>query len=142
MDTKRENVVSPHLLASDAPCILIYDDDIEILVLCKAVLSKCNYRIETFTQCENVINDAQRLKPHVILMDLWIPAIGGQKAVELLKENPATKNIPAILFSANAEIKEISEKVRADGYLSKPFDINVFKHTIEKMISKSEDNKD
>ncbi len=68
-------------------CILIYEDDQEILFLCKKLLSKNQYRVETLSRCENVIADIDRIKPNLILMDLWIPDIGGEKAITIIKEN-------------------------------------------------------
>ena len=114
--------------------ILIYEDDQEILFLCKKLLSKNNYRVETLSRCENVIADIDRIKPNLILMDLWIPEIGGEKAISMIKKNPATRHIPVLLFSANAEIKEICKKINADGYIEKPFDIHTLKETIEQNI--------
>ena len=114
--------------------ILIYEDDQEILFLCKKLLSKNNYRVETLSRCENVIADIDRIKPNLILMDLWIPEIGGEKAISMIKKNPATRHIPVLLFSANAEIKEIRKKINADGYIEKPFDIHTLKETIEQNI--------
>ena len=115
-------------------CILIYEDDQEILFLCKKLLSNNQYRVETLSRCENVIADIDRIKPSLILMDLWIPEIGGEKAIALIKENPATRHIPVLLFSANAEIKEICKKINADGYIEKPFDIHTLKTTIQQNI--------
>ena len=114
--------------------ILIYEDDQEILFLCKKLLTKNQYRVETLSRCENVINDIDSIKPNLILMDLWIPEIGGEKAISMIKENPATRHIPVLLFSANAEIKEICKKINADGYIEKPFDIHTLKATIEQNI--------
>jgi CheY-like chemotaxis protein len=115
-------------------CILIYDDDPEILFLCHKILGKNQYRVETRPRCENVINDIASIKPNLILMDLWIPEIGGEKAISMIKENPATRYIPVLLFSANAEIKELSKKINADGYIEKPFDLHIFQQTIEQNI--------
>lgn len=115
-------------------CILIYEDDQEILSLCKKILSKSQYRVETLSRCENVISDIDSIKPNLIIMDLWIPEIGGEKAVTMIKENSATRHIPVLLFSANAEIKEVCKKINADGYIEKPFDINIFKKIIEQYI--------
>ena len=116
-------------------CILIYDDDKEILMLCKIILQKQNYRIETRLTCDNVIDDIETMKPDLILMDLWIPKMGGEKALDLLHKNPACKDIPVIFFSANDEIEKISKRAGANGYIQKPFDINSFKKEIEKWIS-------
>ena len=115
-------------------CILIYEDDQEILFLCKKILSKSKYRVETLSRCENVISDIDSIKPNLILMDLWIPEIGGEKAITMIKENPATCHIPVLLFSANADIEEICNKINANGYIEKPFDINTLLQTIEKNI--------
>ncbi|WP_296619999.1 response regulator [Marivirga sp.] len=114
--------------------ILVYDDNIEILTMCKIFFKKYQYQVMTMTRCEDVINDVKSFKPHFILMDLWIPEIGGEKAIELLKGNPLTSNIPVVLFSANSDIKEICKRVNADGYIEKPFNLKEFKETIDHHI--------
>lgn len=116
-------------------CILIYDDDLEILNVCKAILDYRDYRVETLANCENIIEDINTLNPDIILMDLWIPKIGGEKAISLMQENPATKNIPVIIFSANDEIEIISKRINAAGYLKKPFDIQYFRNLIETKLT-------
>lgn len=115
-------------------CVLIYDDDVEILFLCKAILSKHQYRVETLSHCNSVMNDIATFKPDLILMDLWIPEIGGEKAITIIKENKATEHIPVLIFSANAEIAEICEKVKANGFIEKPFDVIMFTEKIKKYI--------
>lgn len=106
--------------------ILIYDDDKEILVLCKAILAKYGFETESKTACETLFEDIESIRPNLILMDLWIPGIGGEKAIVLLKHNEKTKDIPVLVFSANTGIVEISEKVHADGFVEKPFAIPDF----------------
>ena len=115
--------------------ILIYDDDEEILLLCKAILSKYDFVVDTLSKCENVLSDIQTFKPDVILVDLWIPLIGGEKAIEIIKKNEATKNIPVLIFSANADIKEIYKEVNAEGYVEKTFAISNFIETIKRYTS-------
>lgn len=113
--------------------ILIYDDDAEILFLCRTILTEYNYNVETLSRCENIIADIEKFNPSIILMDLWIPDIGGEKAIAIAKGNKNIK-IPILTFSANTDIKEISEKVNADGYIEKPFDISTLIETIERYI--------
>ena len=114
--------------------ILIYDDDEEILLLCKVILIKNGFVVETLSICKNVLDEIQAFKPDVILMDLWIPVMGGEKAIEIIKNNEATKNIPVLIFSANADIEAIFKKVNADGYIEKPFGISTFIETIKRCI--------
>ncbi len=111
--------------------ILIYDDDQEILLLCKAILNKYDFEAGTLSRCDNIISDIKVEQPDLILMDLWIPEIGGEKAIDIVKQNPDTKNIPVLIFSANADLKEICSKVNADGYIEKPFTVDKFIKIIE-----------
>ena len=114
--------------------VLIYDDDVEILNVCKAILEFENYHVETLGNCENIIADIEKTNPDIILMDLWIPKIGGENAIKLMHENDTTKHIPVILFSANYEIEKIGKRINASGVLKKPFDINSLKKAIENNI--------
>ena len=116
-------------------CVLIYDDDHDILSVCKIILSQHNYRVETMTLNTDIIDDIGRLKPDVILMDLWIPELGGEMAVDLVKNNKAAQHIPIILFSANTEIDEISKRTKADGFLKKPFEITTMLDVLKAKIS-------
>ena len=104
-------------------CILIYDDDEEIQTLIKIILEKKNYRTETRSSCDIILEDVNGIKPSLVLMDLWIPILGGEVALKQMKGNEATRNVPVFLLSAHDSIVEISEKLNADGYLKKPFSI-------------------
>ena len=119
---------------NQSKCILIYEDDQEIVLLCKTILIKNHYQVESLSSCENVLSDLEKIKPDLILMDLWIPEIGGEKAIIKIKENPTSQQIPVVLFSANSDIEEICKKINADGYIQKPFDIHTFLETIKQHI--------
>ncbi|MEO9004827.1 MAG: response regulator [Ginsengibacter sp.] len=114
--------------------ILIFDDDQEILSVCRVILEKQNFHVEIRTYCDNIIEDTITTQPALILMDLWIPVIGGENAIMLLKNNSTTQHIPVILFSANTDIAKISKTVKANGFLRKPFDITVLLQIIEANI--------
>jgi DNA-binding response OmpR family regulator len=115
-------------------CVLIYDDDLDILAVCKIILSQHNYRVETRTRNTDLIDDLDKLKPDMVFMDIRIPELGGEKAVTLMKSNKATENIPIILFSANSEIEEIFKRTGADGFLKKPFEIKTLLSVLEDKI--------
>ncbi|MGF7230237.1 response regulator [Arachidicoccus sp.] len=115
-------------------CILIYEDDDEISELCKLLISTANRKVVTLARCTNVVADIQKYFPDLILMDLWIPEIGGEKAIILIKENPDICHIPVVVFSANNNIEAISKKVKANAFLKKPFDISVMKQLIDKLL--------
>ncbi|MEP6628042.1 MAG: response regulator [Ginsengibacter sp.] len=118
--------------------ILIYDDDPEILTVCKIILERKNYDVETRSFCDNIIEDISDVKPDIILMDLWIPTIGGEKAVSLMKSNSTTGHIPIILFSANVEIEIIAKRANANGSLKKPFDVGELVEMVETTMAEEQ----
>ena len=112
--------------------ILIYDDDPEILLVSKIILEQKDYNIYTRESCDNIIADITLEQPGLILMDLWIPEMGGEQALKLIKDNVNTRQIPVILFSALDDIAEISIRSNANGYLRKPFSIEELIEVVEK----------
>ncbi len=86
-------------------CVLIYDDDLEILSVCKIILEQQNYLVETRPFCDNILEDISQIHPGIILMDLRIPSIGGEAAIKLLKNDKISAQTPVILFSANTDCK-------------------------------------
>lgn len=116
-------------------CVLIYEDDLDIMQLCKIILTASDYRVETRRTCENIIADVKEVNPNIILMDLWIPEIGGEQAIMLIKQEESLKDIPIVIFSANEELDAICTRINASGYLKKPFDIMDLKNIIQLHIS-------
>lgn len=106
--------------------ILICDDDRDILELCGHMLSK-EYDVVTADRVDDVVNLVEQENPNLVLMDLWIPDVGGEAAVLKLRANAATESVPVVLFSANEEIEQITEKVKANGFIKKPFSVKKLK---------------
>ena len=116
-------------------CILVYEDDLEILQLCKTILSTSGYRVEALSNCENIITDVARIQPHLILMDLWIPQIGGEQAIVLLRNSEENHDMPVVVFSAHEDIEAISKRINATSFIKKPFDISTLRSVILEHIA-------
>ena len=115
--------------------ILICDDDEDILTVTSLILKKAGYEVASESTVSDPIALVAKHSPDLILMDLWIPEIGGEKAAYILKENEKTASIPVIFFSANANIIEITAKTKAEGYIKKPYTMNDLKTKIKKHLS-------
>jgi CheY-like chemotaxis protein len=121
--------------------ILICDDDQDILEVCRVILGKKNYEVLTSPDCEGIFPRLAEINPDVILMDLWIPIMGGEACTKMLKENELTRHVPIILFSANNEVEQISRRANAEGFIRKPFDIKELVSAIEKHIPQESETK-
>ena len=103
--------------------VLIFDDDIDILELCSLILRSKGFEVIGKPTCQQVLKVVKEHQPDVILMDNWIPDIGGIKATQLIKVDPETANIPVIFFSANNNTEKHSIEAGADYFIQKPFEI-------------------
>lgn len=103
--------------------ILILDDDEDILFVCTYLLEEIGWKVHTRLHCNDIVNMVRSVNPSIILMDNWIPDLGGVAATQALKADAVLKSIPIIFFSANSDIKNLSEQAGADTFLPKPFDI-------------------
>lgn len=110
--------------------ILVYDDDADILEVCATILRMKGYEVLCRDHCKTLLADIQNFMPHVILMDNWLPDIGGVKAVQLIKITPFCKDIPVIFFSANSHVEELAKEAGADYMLKKPFDLTELQQMI------------
>jgi len=115
--------------------VMIFDDDTDLLEVCSIVLKSKNYIVNALNKCDDLIQEVKAFSPNVILMDNWIPDIGGVKATQLLKSDLELKSIPIIFFSANDRVVELATEAGADFYLQKPFEIEELEATVQKAIA-------
>ncbi|MBE8723065.1 response regulator [Sphingobacterium pedocola] len=115
--------------------VLIFDDDVNILEVCSIVLEACGYRVAVSETSHDIIEKVTEIRPDVILMDNWIPDIGGVKATQLLKQHPDFNHLPVIYVSANNDIHLLAETAGADTYLAKPFDLADLENSVAQVLS-------
>lgn len=118
----------------EQPRILIFDDEHDILEVTELALGRY-YEVKGCDNVDEPVKLAQNFKPSLILMDIWIPEIGGEEATRRLKNNKETKDIPIVMFSANQEIQDIAGRAGADGFIKKPFNLKGLKEYIDTILS-------
>src|SRR5262245_60743942 len=104
--------------------ILVVDDNAMNLKLARMLLEAKGYKIHTAADGFEALKLAEELRPHLILLDIQLQGMYGLEVARLLKENPATREIPVVALTAYA-MKGDEEKARAagcDGYITKPID--------------------
>ncbi|AMQ01118.1 Response regulator receiver protein [Pedobacter cryoconitis] len=114
--------------------VFIFDDNTDILELCTFILEDAGYEIKTSSTSNNIIEQVMAYIPDIIFMDNWLPDVGGIDATRALKSDEKLKNIPVIYFSANNDVMSLADQAGADGYLSKPFDIQELENIILKHL--------
>ena len=116
--------------------ILICDDDEDILSICTYILEENGWEVHTRNHCKNIVETVQEIMPDIILMDNWIPDMGGIKATQAIKGKTELNHIPIIYFSANNDVKALARLAGADNFLAKPFDIDELEKIVSSVLEK------
>jgi two-component system cell cycle response regulator DivK len=102
--------------------VLIVEDNAANMKLARLLLSNAGHTVLCAVDAETGLTLARAKQPDLILMDIQLPGMDGLAATALLKQDPATANIPVIALTAMAmkEDKEKSQIAGCDGYIAKP----------------------
>ena len=111
-----------------------FDDDTDLIEVCCIVLKTKSYDVKGFPRCNDILEEVRAFQPNVILMDNWIPDVGGVRATQLLKADLQLKNIPVIFFSANEHIEDLTAEAGAEFFLQKPFEIEDLENVVANAI--------
>lgn len=114
--------------------ILIFEDHKIVLEAYLVILEGAGFKVEVSQTSHDVIEKTGLYAPDIILMDNWIPDIGGVAATRLLKEDSRYCGIPVVYISANSNIQQLAKDAGADAYLAKPFDLDRLLDTIYSLI--------
>lgn len=101
--------------------ILIYEDDESILEVMAMILEEEGYTIVTRSHCDN-LDEIRSLKPDLIMIDLWIPELGGEEVCRQVKHDKDLHTIPVMIVSASNDTEKIARRVKANAFIHKPFD--------------------
>jgi CheY-like chemotaxis protein len=104
--------------------ILIVDDEKLILISTKIVLESVGYEVLTATTGEEGIDVCRNDAPALVLLDIMMPGIDGWETLSRLKDDPETRGIPVIIFTAreHSRGKQLAREMGAADYFPKPFE--------------------
>ena len=101
--------------------ILLVDDEPDILEIIRYNLTSEGYTIETAENGLEAIEQAKKVRPQLIIMDVMMPKMDGFEVCRKIRKKFST---PIIMLSARGEsLDQIRGlDLGADDYISKPFE--------------------
>lgn len=113
--------------------VLSIEDDAFLSSLVSGKLIETGFSVITAGTGRDGLAKAKQDHPHLILLDIMLPDMGGFEILEKLKADPDTKAIPVIILSNLGGREEIERGVSlgACSYLIKS---NILPHEVAEMV--------
>lgn len=123
--------------------ILIIEDHYDVRKYIKSILKDDFDILEASNGKEGLLKAMQTI-PDLIISDIMMDGMNGYELCKNIKENINTSHIPLILLTAYAldEQRVIGYESGADAYIAKPFNEEVLKIRVKKLIESREKLKD
>ncbi len=123
-------------VASHAPrpqSVLVVDDDQHIRSLLQQELTEAGYTVRTAEDGRKALALVREEHPGLIILDVMMPEMNGFDVAAVLKNDPATADIPIIILSI-VEDKERGFRLGVDRYLTKPIDTASLFHEVDTLL--------
>jgi CheY-like chemotaxis protein len=121
--------------------LLVEDNEADILLIQKNLdRLEANYLLniakngnEALGYLSQIAEEDYKNKPHLIIIDLNLPAMDGKEVLGRIKADKRIKHIPIVVFSSSEHSHDIDQvyNMYANCYVVKPHDFEEFNSAIE-----------
>jgi len=124
--------------ASKPPCILVVDDDLDMLAFLAKMLSrKGGYEVAMARCAEEALGKAQAESPAAVLTDIKMPGMGGLTFLQRMSAlDPA---VTTVLMTGHGTIEMAVQALKAGAYdfVEKPFDNERILQAIDRAVERT-----
>ena len=115
--------------------LLIVEDNPEMLGYLKRLFDK-DFIVHTATNGREALSKLPYVQPLIVLSDVMMPEMRGDDLCVSIKSNIDTSHIAVVLISALSDQQSIINglSVKADAYVTKPFDTKILQLTINNLV--------
>ena len=119
----------------DAYTVLIVEDNIELLMLMRHLLSK-KYKVVTARHGGEAVKEIEKTEIDLIISDVMMPVMDGYQLVKYVKNSADYRHLPIIMLTAKAQESDKMDAltVGADEYMTKPFKMKELQLRINNLI--------
>jgi len=108
--------------AAEAPIVLCVDDDAGVLALMEQILLDGGFRPVCFTDGIKALQQIQKIKPEVAVVDLIMPRINGMELCKQLRAAPGFEELAVLILSGtgSSDAINLAMEYGITDYLVKP----------------------
>jgi two-component system chemotaxis response regulator CheY len=118
--------------------ILLADDSVTAQNMGRKILADAGYEVIAVNNGSAALKKIAELKPDLVILDVYMPGYSGLEVCQRLKESQETARIPVLLTVGKLEPfkPEEAQRVRAEGYIVKPFEASELLSALSKLEDK------
>ena len=117
-------------------CVLVVDDNTDMIHLYRRYVAGTRYRMVHTAQGQRVLEAIEVSAPDVIVLDVMLPDINGWELLGQLRDNPASRSIPIVVCSVVRE-EELALELGAARHLAKPVQRRRFLQALDQALSQA-----
>jgi PAS domain S-box-containing protein len=110
----------PISVKQDRPVILVADDNPVMISLIREILEDVGFDVAEANGGAEAVRLARLLQPALLTLDVMMPDLDGFDVIQVLRNDPITRDLPVLFISAIAE-SERGAALGGSGFLVKPF---------------------
>ena len=116
--------------------VLIVDNDEEVLNVLAESLNRSDdeFTVETATDGFQAGQIMERIKPDVVVLDIFLPGLDGFQVCKMIKDGHPDIRIIAITGHGDPDVKKMILKAGADVYLEKPFNLEELAERVRELM--------
>ena len=117
-------------------CVLIVEDEKNIAEAQSLILEE-DFQVHHASNGEEGLEMANKLKPHLVILDIMLPKMSGYEVCKKIKSNADLKHTKIVMVTAkNQQIDEnLGMGLGADDYIMKPFEADELKHVVYQALN-------
>ena len=123
--------------------ILIVDDEAHLRSLIQQTLEELEdegVELLTASNGEEALATIESVKPNLVFLDVMMPEMNGFDVAAVLKNDPATMDIPIVILSI-VQDRDRGYRVGVDRYLTKPIDTDLLFREVGALIEQKKSHK-
>jgi CheY-like chemotaxis protein len=108
--------------AGPAPLVLVADDDPSLRQLVRGILTAQGFRVAEAEDGIAALDEAQRLRPDVMLLDMDMPRLDGLGVLDTLRKRLLGRSVPVIVVTVHNDpaVETRCIELGAEDYITKP----------------------
>ena len=123
--------------------ILLVDDEPDLQRLVVFNLEEAGFHVEAVARANDAIPAAERLKPHVVILDLMLPDQPGTEVCRRLRSHPDLSDVAVLMLTARGDEYDrvLGFEVGADDYVVKPFSVRELVLRVRGLVKRAEERR-